>query len=386
MLITETVKPKPRAAMLQRAIAHYRFPLFQKLSQSSVCDWTFHCDDHDQHISTGLPSPELHRLAVRPIRNRQVVGPVTYQTGLRLRGFDVFMLDLGWTLLSNLRYLIEARLRGIAVVGWSKGIPQNPDRPDGAAKRIYQKLILSCCDAIVLYGKVSEEYFLKLGFPADRLFIARNTIDTARIAREIPAALVQKEKLLRKLPVKGRFVFGYLGGLIERKKVECIVTAYNEVRSRGVDALLVIAGSGPAQSAVEAAVTASPFRSDIFLVGRVPVGEECGWFQLFDAYLSFAQGGLGILEAMAHGKVVVSTPEKFPETELLVDGETALLSRDCSEASFVKCMARAVAQAGQLEAIGRRAQRRVLAEATLENMVASIDRAALCALARRTKK
>jgi len=372
--------------MLQRAIAHYRFPLFEKLALESNCDWTFHCDDHDQRISTGLPSPDLHRLLVRRIRNRQLAGPVWYQTGLRLAGFDAFVLDLGWTLLSNPRYLLEARLRGVASIGWSKGIPQNADRPEGSVKRIYQEFILSLCDSIVLYGKSSLDYFLKLGFPENRLFIAQNTIDTVRIAQELPAAIEHKQRLLQTLPFKGRFVFGYMGGLIERKRVECIVTAFNEVRTRGVDAALVIAGAGPAQSTVEAAVAASPFRPDIFLAGRVPVREEGGWFQLFDVYLSFAQGGLGILEAMANGKVVVSTPERFPETELLVDGETAFLSQDFSLPSFVACMARAVAQARQLESIGQRAKRRVLSEATLENMVLSIDRAVACALERRIGK
>lgn len=384
--MSENEKHKPRAAMLQRAIAHYRFPLFQKLSMSSACDWTFHCDEHDQNISTGLPSSELHRLDVRPIRNRQLIGSIGYQTGLRLRGFDVLMLDLGWTLLSNPRYLIEARLRGIAVVGWSKGIPQNPDQPDGAAKRAYQKFILGLCDTIVLYGNISRDYFLNIGFPSDRMFVAQNTIDTRRIAAELPVALAQKEQLLQRHSFRGRFVFGYLGALVTRKRVDCIVDAFNQVRSRGLDAVLVIAGGGPAKAEVEASVQASPYRSDILLAGRIPVGEEGGWFQLFDAFLTFSQGGLGILEAMAHGKVVVSTPEKYPETELLEDDLTALLSADASVAAFADCMARAVVDRARLEAIGQCARDRVLARATLENMVESIDRAVLCALERRPRR
>jgi glycosyltransferase involved in cell wall biosynthesis len=367
--------------MLQRAIAHYRFPLFKKLSETSACDWTFYCGGHD--IGTGLLSTELHQLSTRPIRIRKIFGPVQYQAGVQLAGFDAFMLDLGWTLLSNPRHLLAARARGIATIGWSKGIPQDRSRTESAAKRLYQRFILGLCDAVVAYGRISQEYFARLGFPTDRIFVAQNTIDTARIAREIPASLAQRDMLAMRFATAGRLVFGYLGSLIPRKKVEAVIEAFNLVRSQGQDAVLIIAGGGACEASVRAAAEASPFARDIHLAGRVPVGEEGGYFQLFDAYLSYAEGGLGILEAMANARVTVSTPEKYPETELLADEDTALLSRDFSVAAFADRMIDAARRRADLPALGQRAQQRVLAEATLENMVRSIDRAVQCARRRR---
>jgi glycosyltransferase involved in cell wall biosynthesis len=367
--------------MLQRAIAHYRFPLFKKLSETSACDWTFYCGGHD--IGTGLLSTELHQLSTRPIRIRKIFGPVQYQAGVQLAGFDAFMLDLGWTLLSNPRHLLAARARGIATIGWSKGIPQDRSRTESAAKRLYQRFILGLCDAVVAYGRISQEYFARLGFPTDRIFVAQNTIDTARIAREIPASLAQRDMLAMRFATAGRLVFGYLGSLIPRKKVEAVIEAFNLVRSQGQDAVLIIAGGGACEASVRAAAEASPFARDIHLAGRVPVGEEGGYFQLFDAYLSYAEGGLGILEAMANARVTVSTPEKYPETELLADEDTALLSRDFSVAAFAGRMIDAARRRADLPALGQRAQQRVLAEATLENMVRSIDRAVQCARRRR---
>lgn len=368
--------------MLQRAIAHYRFPLFKKLSDTSAFDWTFYCGGHD--IGTGLLSEQLHELATRPIRIRKIIGPVQYQGGVKLAGFDAFMLDLGWTLLSNPRYLLAARARGIATIGWSKGIPQDRDREEGAAKRLYQRFILGLCDALVAYGRVSKEYFARLGFPEERIFVAQNTIDTVRIAREIPASLAQRNMLAMRFATAGRFVFGYLGSLIGRKKVESVIEAFNLVRGRGKDAVLIVAGGGVCEASVRVAAEASPFARDIHLAGRVPVGEEGGYFQLFDAYLSFAEGGLGILESMANARATVSTPEKYPETELLADEDTALLSREFTVSSFADRMLDAANRRADLPAIGQRAQQRVLAEATLENMIGAIDRATQCARARRS--
>ena len=377
------MKKPSKVALLQRAIAHYRYPLFEKLSRADGYQWTFFSDEHDERMATGLAAKSLATLDHRRTRNRSIIGPVLYQSGVSLKGQDAFMLDLGWTILSNPRYLLEARARGIATIGWSKGIPQDPSKQDSFAKRAYQKAILGLCDTLVLYGEVSREYFLKLGYPAERMFVAQNTIDTRRIASEVNASRERAAALREKMGLNGRFVFGYLGSLMERKRVDAIVEAFGQVRASGVDAVLVIAGGGPARQAIEEKVRTSPHGKDILLAGRIPVGEEGAWFQLFDVYLSFAEGGLGILEAMANGRTVLSTPERYPETEHLEDGATALLSRDFSIESFAKRMISATGPDLDLAAIGRAARDRVLAKATLENMVENIQSAVRTAIQRR---
>ena len=274
-------------------------------------------------------------------------------------------------------------MRSIATIGWSKGVPQNPNARERLLKRVYQKFILSFCDVLVVYGKTSREYFRAAGFPEERIFVAQNTIDTVRIASELPSALAQKEMLLERLSFGGRFVFGYVGGLLPRKKLGCIVEAFTKLRSIGLDAVLVVVGGGPSESALRAAAAASPYKADIVIVGRVPEGKEGGYFQLFDAYLSFSEGGLGILEAMAHGRTVVSTPEKYPETELLIDNETALLANDFTVSAFSERMCFAVTNRDKLAAIGARARERVLREATLDKMVEAITSAVQAAITRR---
>jgi glycosyltransferase involved in cell wall biosynthesis len=372
-----------KVALLQRAVAHYRYPLFEKLSQADGFRWTFFCDEHDDRMSTGLAAASLASLDRRRTHNRRLVGPVLYQSGVSLKGYDAFMLDLGWTILSNPRYLIEARVRGIATIGWSKGIPQDPSKPDSAAKRAVQKTILSLCDTLVLYGEISREYFLNLGFPAERMFVAQNTIDTRRIASEASASRIQAAGLREKMGLNGRFVFGYLGTLVARKRIDVIIQAFEQVRDAGVDAVLVLAGGGPAREKLESIVRGSRHSTEIILPGRIPVGEEGGWFNMFDVYLSFAEGGLGILEAMANGKTVLATPEHYPETEHLEDGVTALLSRDFSVAAFAERMVSSVGSTVDLASIGNAARERVLANATLEKMVQSIQSAVRAGIQRR---
>lgn len=374
-----------RVALLQRFIPHYRFPLYEKLHRSSRYHWSFFCDEHPGGEFSGLAAPDLGALDVRRTHNRHLGGPFLWQSGLKVRRpeFNVLMVDLGWTIASNPFHLMRARGRGIATIGWSKGVAQDGGPKKSPLRLALQHWLTFRCDALVAYGLMSRDYFVKLGFPAERIFVAQNAIDTARVARERTAALAQRDERRCALALPDRPVVGFLGKIASFKQVDRIVAAYELARKSGMDALLVIAGKGPGRAALEAQISASAFRSDIYYVPDVPAGAESGYFQLFDLYLSFSQGGLAILEAMAHGRAVLSTPEKFPETELLADNDTAFLSADFTVESFACRMREALANAEQRAAIGRAAEAAVLAGATQEKMVASIDAAVDCALARR---
>lgn len=369
-------KCRVTVALMQRYIPHYRLSLFEKLHRDSRFNWEFFFDEHSGMDWSGLPPGSYGDLATHPIRNRNLFGGLTYQTGFKIRSdrFAAIMLDLGWTLISNPKYFLEAKLKGVRRIGWSKGIPQI-ERQKSPLRLAYERFVLSQCDALVAYGQMSKEYFLTLGYPPDRVFVAQNTIDTARIIRERRSAIEQGEELRDRLNLRNRTVIGYLGKIAPFKQVNRIVDAFHHAQKSGIDAVLLIAGNGSALPAIKGQIATSEFKNDIRLVTTVPVGAEAGYFQLFDLYVSFAQGGLGILEAMAHGRAVLSTPERYPETELLANNETAFLSDDMSVEAFARRMIEAVGDPALRTQIGRSAEARVGREATQELMVEAIDRA-----------
>jgi glycosyltransferase involved in cell wall biosynthesis len=371
-----TVKPALTVALLQRYVPHYRLSLFEKLHRESKFNWEFFFDDHGGIDWSGLRPDSYGDLRMHPIRNRKLFGSLAYQTGfkIRRRTCAAIMMDLGWTLVSNPKHLLEAKLRGVRRIGWSKGIPQI-GRQKSPMRLAYERFVINQCDALVAYGQMSKEYFRQLGYPADRIFVAQNTIDTARIIRERAQATQEGLELRERLGLRDRTVIGYLGKVAPFKQVDRIVDAFDRARKSGMDAVLVMAGNGSARPAVEAQIAASEFKDDIRFIADVPVGAESAYFQLFDLYVSFSQGGLGILEAMAHGRAVLSTPERYPETELLANNETALVSDDMSVEAFARRMAEVAGDPALRAEIGRGAEERVAREATQELMVEAIDRA-----------
>jgi glycosyltransferase involved in cell wall biosynthesis len=89
---------------------------------------------------------------------------------------------------------------------------------------------------------------------------------------------------------------------------------------------------------------------------------------------------LAILEAMAHGKIPLITPELRPETELVVQGVTGVITADYSVESLADGMLEAAGYVHGGNSVGQAAQAAVLAQATTEKMVEAFDQAINCAL------
>lgn len=130
----------------------------------------------------------------------------------------------------------------------------------------------------------------------------------------------------------GRFLL-FVGGADDRRRIDWLVAAFNDLRARGVECKLALAGDtfitvdtiGSAQA--REAVAASSYRDDICLLGYVS-GDERTWLYRHAAVFAFPSEmegfGLPVLESLAHGSPVVafdnsSLPEVAGPNALLVE-------------------------------------------------------------------
>jgi glycosyltransferase involved in cell wall biosynthesis len=379
---------RPRVALIQRCVPHYNLVLYQKLLASSRYDWEFLYGEHAGGDESGLATDAARVLPTRPIRNL-AIGKAIWQRDvtrwLRQQRYDAVVFELGWQIVSNVMLVRAAHKLGTVVVPWTKGIAESGQRRP-KLRQWMERAFIRHCDALLVYGQVSANYFQAYSYPPKRIFIAQNTVDVRRIVDGIPADRQRAGELRAQFGLKNEIVIGHLGRLVPQKHVDWIIEAFARAHAGGLNVRLIIAGDGPERAALEALAQSRGAGSAIRFCGRVPEADVGAYFQMFDVFVSAYSAGLAILEAMAHGKITVITPESRPETELVQDNVTGIITQDYSVSALTDGLRRAVDSTFRGDAIGGEAQRVVLNRATMENMVEAFDQSIECALEQKTSK
>jgi 1,2-diacylglycerol 3-alpha-glucosyltransferase len=154
----------------------------------------------------------------------------------------------------------------------------------------------------------------------------------------------------------GRPLVTYIGRVAYEKNIEFLVRMFHEVRQSVPQALLVIAGEGPARAALERQVAGSGLAAHVHFAGYLERDSA-----LLDCYAAadvfvFASRtetqGLVLLEAMAQGAAVVSTAE-LGTRSVLAPGCGALVVPERTDA-FAAAVVRVLSEPGLREELGAR--------------------------------
>jgi 1,2-diacylglycerol 3-alpha-glucosyltransferase len=169
-------------------------------------------------------------------------------------------------------------------------------------------------DTLLEYGVSTPMHVIPTGLPPDRFVPGDGA--RFRAAHGIPAS---------------RPVLLYVGRVAHEKNIGFLIEAFAELRHEAPEALLVIAGEGPARTALGEQVARLGLEADVRFIGYLDRDRD-----LLDCYASadvfvFASRtetqGLVLLEAMAQGRPVVSTAH-LGTASVLVTGCGAEVVRD----------------------------------------------------------
>jgi 1,2-diacylglycerol 3-alpha-glucosyltransferase len=196
-----------------------------------------------------------------------------------------------------------------------------PALPRGIGRLMARAFTRSQCDAVqaliapsdpmrdilLEYGVSTPIHVLPTGLPADRFAAG----DGNRFRAEAGIPL-------------DRPLMTYVGRVAHEKNIEFLVQVFTKVRQAIPNAMLVIAGEGPARESLRQLVTSLKLDADVYFAGYLDRNKG-----LLDCYaaanvFAFASRtetqGLVLLEAMAQGAPVVSTAEL---------GTRSILKPDC---------------------------------------------------------
>jgi 1,2-diacylglycerol 3-alpha-glucosyltransferase len=154
------------------------------------------------------------------------------------------------------------------------------------------------------YGVTTPIHVLPTGLPADRFRAGNGQAFRAQ------AGIPPEARLLT-----------YIGRVAHEKNIGFLVDVFAEVRKRVPEAMLVIAGEGPARAALQAQVAAAGLAPQVHFAGYLDRNSallDC--YAAADAFVFASRTetqGLVLLEAMAQGAPVVSTAELGTRSILL---------------------------------------------------------------------
>ena len=282
-----------RVALLTEIPAPYRIPLFNALADRVDLDVVFLAHSNPQRLYR-LHEDELRfRWRVLPGADVTIAGRwVVLNRGVlrAVRDSDALLLG-GW---NQPAFWTALATRKPAYVWVESTLADSGGA--GALKRMFARR----ATGFVVPGRAAEEYVHTLA-PSARVAIAPNAVDN-----ELFASGVARED------VEGVCIL-YVGRLAKEKGVDVLLHA-----ARGLDATVVLAGTGPEEQALRAIAP-----EGTRFLGNVERDDLPAWYATADVLVlpSLAEPwGMPLNEGAAAGLPLVSTDAAGAAHELIEDG------------------------------------------------------------------
>lgn len=188
-------------------------------------------------------------------------------------------------------------------------------------RNMYRRIALGAAHALVVPSHLLERVARKAWKqPAERLHRISNGIDVAAYAKKPDARIIPGFK---RLP--GHVVVGTVAGLREVKDLPMLVRAMGGMKTR---AQLVIVGEGPEREAIQDAIDNMGLEKTVLLPGFIPEPHRyMGLFDIFALSSKSEQQPIALMEAMAAGLPVASTPVG-DVTQMIAPENAAMISED----------------------------------------------------------
>lgn len=324
-----------RVVVIPRYVAAYRVPFFDAL------DARLTAHGISLVVAEGRPPPSMER--------RRDARRGRWSVALASRWWRVGRYEIGWrslralTLADNDVVVIEQALKNLDTYGlllrrrsrrpriafWGHG--RTYSLPHNGPREWLKQRLTRRGDWLLVYTESGARSAAEGGFPADRITILRNTIDTGDLRRAIDAASedVRSEMRTALGLTPGRTAL-FLGGVDAAKGIDFLLTSAAAVRKRIPDFVLLIGGEGDELEQVRARTEGD---DAIRILGRLDGPSKARALAVADVLLIPQWIGLVAVDSLVSGVPIVSTdnPSHGPEREYLVDGVTAVFTEPTVE-------------------------------------------------------
>lgn len=293
-------KKSLRIAFTHNYYIHYRIPIFQLLSEKYRV--TFFFDSIQSYVEN--ISSKINYLIPFNVKVANFSVPVILPFHLIRKKFDVFISGDSANISTVETYFISRIMRKPFILWEERWFIQ--DRMS-TLMWPFIRFVSSRARALIVPGVKSKEFFMRIGVPAIKIFVAPNAsyLETSTFHdREI-------EETRRKLGLINKTVILYFGRVTRIKGVSTLLKAFNELCCKRNDIYLIIAGDIDASYKNELERLSKNLNMSSFkITGHLSMRDREIYFKLADVVVvpSVTEvWGLAINEALVAGKPVIST-------------------------------------------------------------------------------
>jgi glycosyltransferase involved in cell wall biosynthesis len=178
------------------------------------------------------------------------------------------------------------------------------------------------------YTDGGRESVTAAGFPAERVTVVNNSIDTATLRSDMLAVdQAKSNKLREQYGLKPGCTGIYIGGLDQQKRPKFLMEAARAIRSQVPDFKLLVLGDGANSNIIASEQAAG---GPVIWLGRLEGYQKAEVASVADALLIPGLVGLIAVESFAMGLPIITTdwPWHAPEFEYLKPGFNSVVTRN----------------------------------------------------------
>lgn len=295
---------KPEILVVQRRMPHYRIAFFEALRESLAkrgCKLRLAYGNPTQEEAGKQDSAEIV-WAEKLDTSYFLGGRLCWQPFKKqLDGVSMAVMTPENKLLYNLVVQLTNPNIKIALWGHGANLQGNPK----SLRERFKRIIAKKADWWFGYTQMSVPLIERSGFPADRITVLNNSIDTAELAAMCAAVRPEALSQLREeIGLTGKHIGIYVGSLYEEKRIDFMLEAAAEIRAKLPDFEFLIVGSGPQKNLVETFCAKQPWAH---YLGVRKGQDKVNCIALSQVMINPGLVGLGILDSFVCGVPMLTT-------------------------------------------------------------------------------
>lgn len=242
---------------------------------------------------------------------------------VRKGGYDALLLH-GYNYAANLIAFLAAKSAGIPVIVRSE---THLELRRSRVKRVMRDSLLRLAyrwvNAFFAIGTANRAYYAELGAKPDSVFFVPYTVDNDRFIAQATITTEERNQVRKKLGIRSNeTVILYASKLMRRKHPDDLLRAVKALHDEGIEASLLIVGTGEMEAELRAYADENRMRN-VHFAGFLNQTELPKVFAASDVFVLPSENepwGLIVNEAMCAGLPLVVSSEVGCVADLLTDG------------------------------------------------------------------